>query len=1385
MIARALHTWWRRWRAGTRVASTVGLSIVEVTVAAALLAGSMVVIVGAIDSSKNALTASKRRTDATLLASQEIETMRSIPYTQVAFSVPQAQFEGRDVVVSGTGILAPSSTTTVEGVDFTVDRYVTWRPVDVGGVTVETGYKQATVIVSWSDQYGTHSTRADSAIASPAALSCRQEYTDVAAGALTGVVNSYYPGVGTAAAGAKSISVGTLSGGGSATEIAAGDLLLVVQMQGATLGNASDNSFGTIGSSGLYEYVVSTSPVVNGAVSVVGTNNGGLVNTYEATAAITPTGQHSFQVVRVPTYASATIGPELTAQAWNGSTGGVLALEVTGNLDWASQTVNVSGMGFRGGGSTSADGASGTDVSALAMAGSNSLGSRGEGVGGTPRYVYDGVSVTDLTSEGYPLGSAGITPAANGGGGGALVGGGGGGGAGYGQGGDGAWPTSASSGPSAGGGDALSAYAAAGRVFLGGGGGAGTSKDAPSAGSSSGGAGGGIVLVRATSMTGSGTVQASGSDGVAGRNTIGPNGGGGGGGGGTVVLSASSGLSSVTTVAQGGAGATGAPAAHAQAGGGRTEYIWGGGGGGGLVRATGTPAAVTVTGGNTTNGYGATQGAAGASSTGLDADDIPGITGNPGCYPSLTTTLTTSTSQVVTGNGAVQTATYTLTMTNASGRGTAFSAGATIALPTGFTYLSTMSTNYTGGAWRATTVNPSEGATSPAFGTFVIPSSASVEIVFSVTVATTAADGTNTAQASTTFATASGEAATASAADVASAAIDVVAFPCATPHTDADTSISGVVNTYYPVTASAAAGATSLTVGSSRGAATAIAKGDLLLVIQMQGATMDSTDTDAYGDGVAGLPASGVTSMTAGQWEYVHATGPVSGGAVPIDGQGTTGGLTNSYTVAAASGSAGASTVQVVRIPTYRNVTLTGTVTGSAWNGASGGIVAFDVAGALTMNGQTVDASGIGMRGGTSMLPQTTAKPAYRVTTGSGTTAKGLKGEGIAGYFGSDGYPNGSGGHGAPGNAGGGASSQLAFMGVYSGTGQGGGGGAGPVNAGGNNAAGGTGAYIVAADVAYGGSSPIVSTASLTSLIGGGGGGGGGSTAFLGDAGGAGGGIVVVRANRFSGSGTVSASGGSGGGTKTGAGGGGGGGMVILNARSTAGLASVTAVATGGTGGSTNAVAGAGAGGGGGYVVSSGALASSTVTGGAAGTDGGSPTATAGGPGTALVNDSMTLPGVTLGAGCRPVMTLSATASPSSQARPGLGSAISVTFTVQFANDGVSTASGCVVVTDTLPTSGGTPFLHSATGTLSYAGGATRPTTSNPGAGASSPSWSSFTVPAGGSVALGFVAANVGATAGTYVNASSITVGYGTYCNGDLAGPKFVVTASGPTVTVT
>ena len=229
-----------------------------------------------------------------------------------------------------------------------------------------------------------------------------------AGGILTNVINTYYPGVGTAAAGATSISVGTIDASGAPTAIASGDLLLVIQMQDADINFTNGTAYGAnngsargataLNSAGLYEYVVANSAVVAGVVQIRGNGNvagnNGLVNTYRSAAATATAGKRTFQVIRVPMYLTATLSNSLTAARWGGDTGGVLAFEVAGVLTLGGSTLTLDGLGFRGaGGRALAGDTTGTSAIDYVNTTANTVhGGKAEGIAGTPRYVYNSVT---------------------------------------------------------------------------------------------------------------------------------------------------------------------------------------------------------------------------------------------------------------------------------------------------------------------------------------------------------------------------------------------------------------------------------------------------------------------------------------------------------------------------------------------------------------------------------------------------------------------------------------------------------------------------------------------------------------------------------------------------------------------------------------------------------------------------------------------------------------------------------------------------------------------------------------------------------------------------------------------------------------------------------
>lgn len=621
---------------------------------------------------------------------------------------------------------------------------------------------------------------------------CATPGKDGPGGALTGIVNTYYPSPSastTLNSGATSLQVG--SPVGASTPIEVGDLLLIIQMQDATINASNTDAYGdgqggdtlpygsspynvppSTGASGVistnagkYEYVTVTS-VSGSTIDIQGTGaSNGLINSYINAPASSTQGQSTYQIIRVPQYSSATLGTA-TALPWNGSVGGILAYDVTGNLALAG-TVDVSGRGFRGAAGRRLGGASGyanTDYRTPSTANTN--GSKGEGIAGTPRYVLQTFTATGTPTaptvintgvEGYPNGSYGRGAPGNAGGG-STDGrptsndqnSGAGGGANGGDGGRGgrAWSSQLPSGGF--GGKAFTATSD--RLILGGGGGAGTTNDgsfytgssSPTGGDgsySSGAAGGGMVMIRTNTASGTGTILAKGAI----PRDVGQDGGGGGGAGGSVFVSTRPGsgnsLAGLTVNVQGGDGGW---ARFSQA------HGPGGGGGGGVI-VTSLPG-VTV--GSLAGGLGGRTGATGnlgnfdaAAGTGLvqpiTAGNVPGIKSGAECAANLTVVKTTSTPTIGSPASGGTTATYTITVSNGANQSSATQVTISdSALPAGFTYASTSSIGLSGNATRTSVSDPSVGSTAPSWGTFTIPGGAQVQITFVAVISTGVTDGT-------------------------------------------------------------------------------------------------------------------------------------------------------------------------------------------------------------------------------------------------------------------------------------------------------------------------------------------------------------------------------------------------------------------------------------------------------------------------------------------------------------------------------------------------------------------------------------------------------------------------------------------------------------------
>jgi uncharacterized repeat protein (TIGR01451 family) len=583
---------------------------------------------------------------------------------------------------------------------------------------------------------------------------------------VAGVVNTYHAGAGTAAAGGNVVTVASVAGQRSnSRSLVPDDLVLIMQMQDSAVpANA-----------GLYEYAQIRSIAGN-----VITLNRNLTNSYVQSvtaAANVTTAWRTFQVVRIPQYASATIstGNTVNADRWtvnnaNGQgTGGIVAMDVAGSMV-LNGTINVDGAGFRGGAATNgaANRAGGVfnDLNYAFDAASVNGAVKGEGTVGTPYRIFSGVAaplVYPLATfgQGYAAGAAGQSAQGNAAGGGNdglpatggnqyNSGGGGGGNTGAGGRGGNSWTQNNAAG-GLGGGAVTNSIA---RLVLGGGGGSGSTNNnaaanaianwpptvngttrplPPTTGTTngatgpisvSGASGGGVVLLRVGTLTASaGAITAKGY--TAYNTSGGSEGAGGGGAGGSVSVLANTGNGAGLTIDASGGG------------GGYSNYYDhgpGGGGGGGFVLVSTNLTSVSnlfaggdggydgCCGGGAGNGspkpYSAAGGTGGTASA-LGGTPI-GVAAGASCLPVLTVAKSTTTPVVVLPGGT--TAQYVINVSNAATSGVAYGVSIRDILPVPFglqTLAATATTAFSGAGTTgpSPTASNSSGSTSTvAFG---------------------------------------------------------------------------------------------------------------------------------------------------------------------------------------------------------------------------------------------------------------------------------------------------------------------------------------------------------------------------------------------------------------------------------------------------------------------------------------------------------------------------------------------------------------------------------------------------------------------------------------------------------------------------------------------
>ena len=222
----------------------------------------------------------------------------------------------------------------------------------------------------------------------------------------------------------------------------------------------------------------------------------------------------------------------------------------------------------------------------------------------------------------------------------------------------------------------------------------------------------------------------------------------------------------------------------------------------------------------------------------------------------------------------------------------------------------------------------------------------------------------------------------------------------------AQTNISGVINSYWEVTAMDKCNNNVTLPVTPVG----LAVGDHVMLIQMRGVDAEADNSPAYGS-ILNLAKSGIYEMFTVQ--------AVDFNVVTFNEV-----VDRLYQIAGR--------VQLVRVPEYADADVVGEVTGLPWNGTTGGVVAMIVTGTLTLN-ENITGTNIGFRGADVVLntPCLVGGPdgfnGYVTTLAEDKAGK--KGEGISengDNFYARGAPANGGGGGNDRQTGGGGGSNFA-----------------------------------------------------------------------------------------------------------------------------------------------------------------------------------------------------------------------------------------------------------------------------------------------------------------------------------------------------------------------
>jgi hypothetical protein len=171
-------------------------------------------------------------------------------------------------------------------------------------------------------------------------------------GSISGSINTFYVTNTNGAVGPGTPSIALGSSVGAPATPTPGDLFAIIQMQCENIDTTNTNNYGggngtgrgytdPAGSclAGRYQYLRAGPATTATSLDLTGSP---LTAIYVQDSLAT-TNRRTYQIIKVPQYSSATLTGNLTAPYWDGTSGGVVLLDVAGTLNMAGFTIDVAG----------------------------------------------------------------------------------------------------------------------------------------------------------------------------------------------------------------------------------------------------------------------------------------------------------------------------------------------------------------------------------------------------------------------------------------------------------------------------------------------------------------------------------------------------------------------------------------------------------------------------------------------------------------------------------------------------------------------------------------------------------------------------------------------------------------------------------------------------------------------------------------------------------------------------------------------------------------------------------------------------------------------------------------------------------------------------------